>query len=50
MLKDLGIDFDVNEASQGQPRLRTRQQKPDLPGRISAATSAPPESKQAAQV
>merc|ERR1712048_1258579 len=39
MLKDLGINFDVNEASQGQPRLRTRRQKADMPGRTAAAPS-----------
>lgn len=43
MLKDLGINFDVNEASQGQARLRSRSQKADLPGRTSAAPSVPPE-------
>merc|ERR1712176_209621 len=50
MLKDLGINFDVNEASQGQPRLRTRRPKADLPGRTAVATpaSAPSESKEVA--
>lgn len=40
MLKDLGIDFDVNEASQGQPRLRSKGPKANLLGTASATTAA----------
>merc|ERR1712176_48745 len=50
MLKDLGIDFDVTEASHGQTRLRSSGQRDNPFGRTSAVTTAaePSERQEAA--